>query len=57
MNLILSLDGSLAVVMAIVDIFVINKKIRFMELVQGYFLILSRQQLRLPALLPVLYKI
>lgn len=57
MNLILSLDGSLAVVMTIVDIFVINKKIRFMELVQGYFLILSRQQLRLPALLPVLYKI
>lgn len=57
MNLILSLDGSLAVVITIVDIFVINKKIRFMELVQGYFLILSRQQLRLPALLPVLYKI
>lgn len=57
MNLILSLDGSLAVVMAIVDIFVINKNIRFMELVQGYFLILSLQQLRLPALLPVLYKI
>lgn len=57
MNLILSLDGSLAVVMAIVDISVINKNIRFMELVQGYFLILSLQQLRLPALLPVLYKI
>lgn len=57
MNLILSLVGSLAVVMAIVDIFIINKNIRFMELVQGYFLILSLQQLRLPALLPVLYKI
>ena len=57
MNLILSLVSSLAVVMAIVDIFIINKNIRFMELFQGYFLILSLQQLLLPALLPVLYKI